>query len=278
MRNGASQGARQGEGHTVEVSGGIARIALDRAEKMNPLDKETVAALLHTVAALEADDAVRIVRITGRGRAFSAGGDLEGYKALYRDKVAFQAFLDDFQALNRAIEDSGKIYMAVVNGACVAGGLELILACDVVIAADDARIGDCHVNFGQLPGAGGSQRLPRVVGVMHARHLIFTGRLITGAEAARIGLVTLAVPAADLERAADDLSARLLETSPAGLKGAKYLINTGLKGSLADGIEMEKAYVHTYATTEPDAMEGLAAFSEKRKPVFGGAKQQGNQT
>ncbi len=256
------------EGHLLEVWRRIATISLNRPDKMNPLDRKTVAALNLTVQALERRDDVKVVVITGRGRAFSAGGDLEGYKALYRDPAAFQRFLDDFQQLNRRIEDSAKIYLAAVNGACVAGGLELMLACDLVVAAEDAKIGDGHVNFGQLPGAGSSQRLPRVIGPLRAKYLLLTGKTIDGREAERLGLVNLAVPADVLEATVNGLADRMTRLSAAGLKGAKFLVNEGLKGSLDEGLEMEKAFVHRYATTEPDAMEGLMAFAEKRKPAF----------
>ncbi len=255
-------------GHLLEIRGRVAWILLNRPEKMNPLDRETVAALNRTVEALERQDAVKVVIVTGRGRAFSAGGDLEGYQALYRDPAAFQRFLDDFQRLNRRIEDSAKIYLAAVNGACVAGGLELMLACDLVIAAEEAKIADGHLLFGQLPGAGGSQRLPRAIGPLRAKHLLLTGRTIDGREAERLGLVTLAVPAAELEESAAALAERLTTMSAAGLKGAKFLVNEGLRGDLDEGLEMEKAFVHRYATTEPDATEGLLAFAEKRKPAF----------
>ena len=160
-------------------------------------------------------DIVAVV-ITRRGRSFSAGGDLEGYLRLYRHPDEFSAFLDDFFQMLNAIEALSKIYIAAINGVCVAGGLELLLACDLVIAADSARIGDGHLNFGQLPGAGGSQRLPRAIGLLRAKHLT----------------------------------------------------NLTLTTDLATGLRREIEFVHRYATTEPDATEGLLAFKEKRKPVF----------
>ncbi|MEJ8571600.1 enoyl-CoA hydratase/isomerase family protein [Microbaculum marinum] len=269
MIEGATNSGGEGDNRVLfDVSDGVARITLNRPEKLNPLDRKTVSELRAIVERLEDDETVRVVVIAGSGKAFSAGGDLEGYLGLYRDPTAFQRFLDDFQALNGQIEDSGKIYIAEVNGICVAGGLELILACDVVVAAEDARIGDCHVNFGQLPGAGSSQRLPRVVGPLRAKSLIYSGRTITGAQAEAIGLATMAVPADKLAETTRDLIDRYLACSPVGLRGAKYLINEGLKGSLEAGLDFEKAFVHRYATTEPDATEGLVAFAEKRRPNF----------
>ena len=253
----------------VRVAGQLATVTLKRPDKLNPLDWATVKALLAGFRALDRDAGVRVVVVTGSGRAFSAGGDLEGYVELYRKPAEFRRFLDDFNALLDTIERSAKVVVAAVNGPCVAGGLELMLACDMVIASEEATIGDGHLNYGQLPGAGGSQRLPRAIGVLRAKDLIFTGRLLDGREAARIGLVTKAVPAAQLDASIEALVAELLDKSPAGLKGAKHLINEGMRGDLATGIARELDHVHDYACTNPDATEGLVAFKEKRKPMFG---------
>jgi enoyl-CoA hydratase len=263
--------APQAENVLVTRDGDCAVVTLNRPDKLNPLDRVTIATLLDVVTGLEADRSLRCVIVTGAGRAFSAGGDLDGYLSLYRDAQAFRVFLDSFYRLLAAIERSEKIYIAAINGACVAGGLELLLSCDAVLAADSAVIGDGHLNFGQLPGAGGSQRLPRAIGALRAKHLMLTGRMIDAAEAERIGLVGEVVPAADLLGRAQAFARDLSTKSPAGLRGAKYLVNQGLGGTLESGLQLEIAYVHNYATTEPDATEGLVAFKEKRQPVYGGA-------
>ena len=244
------------------------RLTLARAEKLNPLDWVTVRELKDAVAKIEGVPGVVAVVITGHGRSFSAGGDLEGYLRLYRRPDEFSAFLDDFFQMLNAIEASSKIYVAAINGVCVAGGLELLLACDLVIAAASARIGDGHLNFGQLPGAGGSQRLPRAIGLLRAKHLILTGNLLSAEEAERIGLVGQVVPDEALDQAVDALVAGLAEKSRVGLRGAKHLTNLTLTTDLATGLKREIEFVHRYATTEPDATEGLVAFKEKRNPVF----------
>ena len=133
----------------------------------------------------------------------------------------------------------------------------------------EAKIGDGHLKFGQLPGAGGSQRLPRAIGVERAKHLLLTGRLVDGAEAERIGLVAEAVPAAELEAHVDTLVESLLAHGRAGVEGMKRLVNRGMAGTLAEGLRMEIDHVHRYATTHPDATEGLLAFRDKRRPRFG---------
>ena len=256
------------ENLVVERDGRAGRITLARADKLNPLDWATIKELSRAVAELEATDCLAVI-VTGSGRSFSAGGDLDGYISLYKSKERFRQFLDDFFAMLDAIERSEKIYIAAVNGVCVAGGLELLLACDLSIAADTARIGDGHLNFGQLPGAGGSQRLPHAIGLLRAKHLILSGKLLTAAEAERIGLIGEVVPADELQAAALRWVAELGEKSPVGVKGAKYLTNLTLTHPMEEGLRREMDYVHRYATEEPDATEGLIAFRDKRKPNFG---------
>jgi len=252
----------------LEWNGSWARLTLARADKLNPLDWATVRDLKASVAAIEAKSDIYAVVVTGRGRSFSAGGDLDGYIDLYKNPDKFSAFLEDFFDMLNAIEASSKIYVAAINGVCVAGGLELLLACDLVIAAESARIGDGHLNFGQLPGAGGSQRLPRAIGMLRAKKLMLTGDLVSAAEAKDMGLVSDVVPDAELESAAKALVEKLGEKSRAGLRGAKHLANLTLTTDLATGLRQEIDFVHRYATTEPDATEGLIAFKEKRKPAF----------
>lgn len=256
-------------GVLLERDRGLALLTLNRADKLNPLDHGTVRELRDAVAALDRDPEIGVVIITGAGRAFSAGGDLAGYLRLYRAPAEFRAFLQDFHDLLAAIEASEKIYLAAVNGFCVAGGLELLLACDLVLAAEGAKIGDGHLNFGQLPGAGGSQRLPRAIGVLRAKHLMLSGELLGAREAERIGLVGEVVPDGQLVERAHALAAGLLEKSRSGLRGMKHLVNAGMQGTLEAGLALEMDYVHRYATTDPDATEGLAAFRDKRKPRYG---------
>jgi len=252
----------------LEWNDSWARLTLARADKLNPLDWATVRELKAAVAAIEARADIFAVVVTGRGRSFSAGGDLDGYIHLYKNPDKFSAFLEDFFDMLNAIEASSKIYIAAINGVCVAGGLELLLACDLVIAAESAKIGDGHLNFGQLPGAGGSQRLPRAIGMLRAKKLMLTGDLVSAIEAWDMGLVTDVVPDAELDAAAAALVAKLGDKSRAGLRGAKHLANLTLTTDLATGLRQEIDFVHRYATTEPDATEGLIAFKEKRKPAF----------
>jgi enoyl-CoA hydratase len=252
----------------VEKAAGVAGITFNRPQQMNALDWSTVKSLGAAFRELEADQATRVLVLTGRGKAFSAGGDLEGYRSLYRRPDDFRRFLEDFFDVLQNLEKSRIVVIAAVNGYCLAGGLELMLACDLAVASTEARIGDAHLNFGQLPGAGGSQRLPRAIGAQRARDLMYTGRWVNGTEAERIGLVARVVPADELAPAVQALAEEILRKSPAGVAAAKRLLREGSQMSLENALRFEIDLVHEWATRHPDAMEGLEAFAAKRKPRF----------
>jgi enoyl-CoA hydratase len=273
--NGTSDGSLLGRsaGDTVIAAFGepVVRVTLNRPDQRNPLDRSTISELAAVVRRVEADPVAQVVVIRGAGGHFSAGGDLKGYVELYRRPAEFRAFLDEFHGLLNDIEASAKVWIAVIEGYCVAGGLELLLACDIVLAARSAKIGDAHAGYGQLPGAGGSQRLPRTVGPMRARWLMLTGEILAAEEAERIGLVSQVIADDALASRTDALVPRLLAASPLGLAGMKHLANQGLRLPLADALQMEIDYVLDYATRSNDATEGLHAFAEKRRPRFTGA-------
>ena len=258
----------------LAYDGRIARLTLARPDKLNPLDWSTVKELKAAVAEIDATPEIDFVLLTGEGRSFSAGGDLDGYIRLYREPAEFQAFLDDFFAMLTGIEQARAIWIAAVNGVCVAGGIELLLACDMAIAAESAKIGDGHLNFGQLPGAGGSQRLPRAIGLLRAKHLMLTGELLDAQASERWGLVTRVAPDAELIGVAESYIAGMQAKSAIGLAGAKRLANMTLDTPYTEGLQAEIAFVHNYATTEPDATEGLLAFKEKRAPNFGAPRKE----
>lgn len=255
----------------TRIESPVAYVTLNRPDQRNPLDWATVRRLKDAVREIESDASCHVVVLRGAGGHFSAGGDMKGYVDLYRNPDNFRSFLQDFHAMLDAMETSAKVYVAVIEGFCVAGGLELLLACDIVIAAESARIGDAHLKFGQLPGAGGSQRLPRTIGPMRARYLMLSGDVVDAAEAERIGLVSRVVPDAGLESHVEKFVAKLCAASPLGLKGAKHLANRGMRMNMRDALRMELDYVHDYATRSSDATEGLLAFQEKRKPRFTGS-------
>ncbi len=254
----------------VEIADGMATLALNRPEQLNPLDWGTVKELRRGFERIEDESEVKVAVVTGRGRAFCAGGDLKAYQTLFTQPDQLQQYLRDLYHLLEGIEGSRLPVIAAINGDCVAGGIELMLACDLVVASEQARIGDGHLNFGQLPGAGSSQRLTRAIGAVRAKELFFTGDLLTGREAERIGLVNRAVPGDRLMPTVRDLANKIMAKSPLALKSIKYLVNEGLRMGIRAGLELEIRTMHEYATGSHDAMEGLRAFGEKRRPRFTG--------
>ena len=220
---------------------------------------------------LSVDGTTRAIVITGAGPAFSAGGDLQGYQTLYRQPEEFSRFLETFHQVCDLLERSPAVTVAMVNGACVAGGLELALACDLITMAEDAMIGDGHLRFGQLPGAGGSQRLVRAIGWQRARHWLLTARLFDAPTALAAGLVVGTFPAEDLRAETLALLAPVLGQSPLAVAKMKELIRLADEAPLSEGLRQEMRIVADYAVTSHDATEGLKAFAERRDPDYRGS-------
>ena len=256
----------------IEGTGRLGLVTLNRPTDLNPLDWDTIRELAAVVEHLAADSAVRLIAITGAGRAFSAGGDLKRYQALQRDRIQFPLYLEDLSALIRLLGQVPKPCVALVNGLAVAGGLELILACDFAIGAKSARLGDCHQNYGQMGGAGVLTLLPRIVGPMRARELIITGRLLSADEALQWGLLSAVVEEADLREAAIALCRGLNAKSPLAVANAKKALNESLWDGTGwtEGLKSEREATAEYCLTSEDAPEGLQAFADKRAPRWQG--------
>jgi enoyl-CoA hydratase/carnithine racemase len=245
-----------------------ALLTLNRPAARNPIDKVTIRLLKNILRELITEDEVAAVIITGAGEAFSAGGDLKGYMSLYQDNEAFRTFMSDFDEVCRILETAPLPTIAMINGTCVAGGLELSLACDFITIADDARVGDGHLRFAQLPGAGGSQRLVRAIGVQRAKHWLYTARLFPAAEAVAAGLAVFSCPAHDLLDRTLTLAAEITELTPQGWRTMKRLVDVAQQNHLEDGLKIEGSTVFEYATSSYDATEGLKAFAERRPPHY----------
>ncbi|MBI2861489.1 MAG: enoyl-CoA hydratase [Chloroflexi bacterium] len=247
----------------------IAKITLNRPDKLNAIGEETLTELQEVVYQLQEDDSVRVVVLASTGRAFSAGADLESLRQKGANPREMDAFLRLWNRVFTAIENLNKPVIASVQGFALAGGLELLMVCDLVIASESAQIGDAHSNFGLIPGGGNSQRLPRAIGARRAKELMYTGDFLSARDAERIGLVNRVVPAEQLEAETLALAQKLAEKSPVGLAAIKRLAQRGLEMDLASGLELELTALTTHMMTE-DAKEGVTAFAEKRKPVFPG--------
>ncbi len=247
---------------------GLCTLTLNRPQAMNSLDGELVDALWQTFYEMRHDDAVRVVILTGAGdRAFCAGADLKERSQMSEAQVRRR--IDDYRGAFGAIDTLPKPVICAVNGYAFGGGLEVALACDIRVVAKETKVGLTEARLGIIPGAGGTQRLPRLVGASKAKELIFTGARLTGEEAEAIGLANYAVPRAELMDKAKELGRAMLDSAPIALAQAKIAIDAGMQADLATGLEIES---RAYAVTIPteDRQEGLAAFREKRKPRFVG--------
>jgi len=256
---------------TLEIAGQhLGLITFNRPKEMNPLDWATIKALRAVLKSFSSSKDIRVIAFTGAGKAFSAGGDLKAYQELYRDEEAFRGFLQEFRSLNESITSAQQPVIALVNGHCVAGGLELMLACDFAYAGQSAKIGDGHANFGQMGGAGSNVRLPRSIIPPKARELLFTGKLLSADEACEWGLVNKVVQDDQLMDAGLEFANMVVPKSPLGISIIKEVCNKGLDMRLEDALQLEFEKVVHYCTHNHDSYEGLIAFSEKRKPKFEG--------
>ncbi|MGP8072136.1 MAG: enoyl-CoA hydratase-related protein [Thermoplasmata archaeon] len=235
---------------------------------VNALSTTLLRDLELAVGALESDPHVRAVILTGDGQYFSAGADLKEMATL--DMSTAPQVVRRGHALFARIAGLRPPVIAAINGLALGGGLELALSTDLRVAGESAKLGAPEVNYGLLPAYGGTQRLPRAVGVTKAKELIFTGAMISAAEALRIGLVNKTVPAGQELRAARDLAHTIAQKAPKAVQAAKRAIAEGLSKPLAEGIEIEAQLFASEVLTSEDLAEGIMAFAERRPPKFQG--------
>jgi enoyl-CoA hydratase/carnithine racemase len=252
----------------TEQTDGVAVITLNRPEVMNSFNFDLLHALKAKIAEIRFDTAVRVVIITGSGdRAFCSGADLKERATLAPIRV--KEYIFTIRNLFTEIEQLNKPVIAAVNGVALGGGTELALASDIRIASQTASMGLTETRLAIIPGAGGTQRLPRLVGKGKAKELIFTGKRIGADEALEIGLVNKVCAPAALIDTCREMAAEICETGPVAIEQAKYAINYGMETDLSTGLAIESNAYWVCIPTE-DRLEGLAAFKEKRKPVYKG--------
>lgn len=252
----------------VEEGDGVATLRLNRPEVMNSFNFALLYALKEQIDILRLKPDVRVIIITGSGqKAFCAGADLKERTTF--NEIQVKEFIYTIRNLFTSIEFLNKPVIAAVNGVALGGGTELALACDIRVASMNASMGLTETRFAIIPGAGGTQRLPRLIGRGKAKELIFTGRRVEAEEALQIGLVNQICKQEVLLDQCLKMAAMICETGPIAIEQAKYAINYGLETDLHTGLDIESNAYWVTIPTE-DRLEGLAAFQEKRKPEYKG--------
>lgn len=249
-------------------SGAVHELRIDREDALGALNFEIMDALGAYAEAVANDASCRVLILTGTGKGFVAGADINGYHG------ASQSAFDGFQRRSRrtfdAIAALPQITICAVNGYALGGGLELALCCDLILVAEKAKLGLPEIKLGLLPGGGGTQRLPKLVGAMRAKELLLTGRMMTAQEAVSYGAALEALPADELMPRARELADVLQRNAPLALAEGKRVVDDGLQAPLAGGLTFEQRVLGAlYATN--DAKEGISAFIEKRDPTWTGS-------
>ena len=248
----------------IERRDAVALITLNRPKALNALSPELTAELSGALDALEADDGVAVIVVTGSEKAFAAGADIKAMK----DWGYMDVYKSDFITTHwERLAACRKPTIAAVAGYALGGGCELAMMCDFILAADTAKFGQPEITIGTIPGAGGTQRLTRFIGKSKAMEMVLTGRTMDAAEAERCGLVSRVVPAAELVEEALKVAAHIAELSQPVVMMAKEAVGRAYETTLAEGIRFERRLFHSTFATE-DQKEGMNAFAEKRKPGF----------
>jgi enoyl-CoA hydratase len=251
----------------TEIAGRVAIVTINRPDKRNALNTPTRTALMAALDELERNREVRAVILTGAGeKAFVAGADIAEFEG---NSPVDQYRIMSARSVYAAADRFPKPLIAAINGFCLGGGCELAMACDIRLAAEGAKFGQPEINLGILPGGGGTQRLPRLVGLGQAFRLLYTGDLIDAAQALRIGLVDEVVPAAQLMHTARALAEKIASKSPVALSLIKEAVRSSTRMPLDEGMRHEATLFGLVFSSE-DKREGVAAFLGKRAPEFTG--------
>jgi enoyl-CoA hydratase/carnithine racemase len=252
----------------LSVEDRVAYIQLNRPEALNSLDIPMLDELEEILGTVAAEKTIRAVVLSGNGRAFCTGADLKTVIRLFDTWSEYVSFLYKLSDTFRTIEELPIPTIAQVHGFALAGGLELMLCCDLAVASEDAMIGDQHANFGLIAGAGCIPRLIRSIGKQAALEILYTGKWMSGAEAAEKGIVLRAVAENELSATVSTITDSLAEKSRESLKYIKRAALAGLDVPLESALNEERAALLEYFTTSNDPREGIAAFLEKRAPNF----------
>ena len=255
------------ENLVVEKRGRVAVLTVNRPEKLNALNIRTREEIVAALEELRDDDEIRVVVITGAGdKAFIAGADINEFAG--KTALEQRAVMKSRRTFD-SVEDFPKPVIAMINGYALGGGCELAMACDIRIASTAAKLGQPEIKLGIIPGAGGTQRLSRLVGEGKAMELILTGGMISAEEAERLGLVNYAVPAEQLEHKTMEVATQIAEMSPVAVAMAKQSVKNAARLGLIAGLEAETD-LFSLCFGSQDKEEGVRAFLEKRKPDFKG--------
>ena len=250
----------------IEVTENIGWLKINRPDSLNALNSEVVESLEYALRDLEQDAAVKVVVITGAGeKAFVAGGDIKEMAAIA--PLAARAFARKGQQMIEYIEKMHKPVIAAVNGYALGGGLELALACDFIYASDKAKLGLPEVTLGVIPGFGGTQNLPRLIGPNRAKELIFSGKILSAQQAKEWGIVNEVFTTEELSARVMEIAQAISRNGMIAVASAKDAIVNGLNMTKEDGLRYESSLFATLFTTE-DQKEGMQAFIAKRKPEF----------
>lgn len=256
---------------TYERRDAAAWVTLNRPDALNAISPEMIDELDRAMDTAEADPETRVLVLTGAGRAFCAGADLTRVRgdAQQRTRGGVDGFLNNFNRVLNRLEALPLPVIAAINGLALAGGLELVLCCDLVVAAQSAKLGDAHANYGLVPGGGNSVRLPRKIGQTRALYLMFTGEFVPAADLVAAGLVNSVAPDGQLVSATEELVQKMTNKSPLGLARMKRLVLDGLEQPREAALRLE-ILTNDLQSRSEDMQEGLAAFAEKRSPNFVG--------
>ena len=247
----------------TERRGKVGLITLNRPEALNALNSQLIGELSQAIDEFEADDGVGCMVITGSSKAFAAGADIKEMQ----DKTFIEAYKENFISSWERLSYARKPVIAAVGGYALGGGCEVAMMCDFIIAADNAKFGQPEITLGIIPGAGGTQRLTRLIGKSKAMDMILTGRMMDAEEAERSGLVSRVVPADVLLDEAMKAADKIADFSLLATMVAKEAVDTALETTLAEGVHFERRIFHALFATE-DQKEGMAAFAEKRSANF----------